>query len=149
MKSQKSFYPKQEDLGNNKWVIVDAEGLVLGRVASLVANVLRGKNKPTYTPSADMGDNVIVLNADKVTVTGNKPNAKMYYRHSGYPGGIKSTVYKDMSPVRILEIAITGMLPKTKLGAKLAKKMKIYSGSEHPHSAQDPEVLTLRTKEVS
>ncbi|NBV83914.1 50S ribosomal protein L13 [bacterium] len=148
MKSQKSFYPKQEDLGLNKWVIVDAEGLVLGRIASFVASVVRGKHKPTYTPSADMGDNVIVINADKVAVTGNKPASKMYHRHSGYPGGLKSTVYKDMAPVRILEIAINGMLPKTKLGAKLQKKVKIYAGAEHPHAAQEPEVLTVGKKEI-
>lgn len=148
MKSQKSFYPKQEDLGANKWVVVDAEGLVLGRLASFVASVLRGKNKPTFTPSSDMGDNVIIINAEKVAVTGKKVDKKVYYRHSGYPGGLKSTVYKDMSPIRILEIAITGMLPKTKLGSRLAKKVKIYTGTEHPHSAQDPEVLAVGTKEI-
>lgn len=148
MKSQKSFYPKQEDLGNGKWILVDAEGVVLGRLASFVACVIRGKNKPTYTPSADMGDNVVIVNADKVVVTGTKTDNKIYHRHTGYPGGLKSTVFKDMSPVRVLESAIFGMLPKTKLGAKLSKKVKIYVGSEHPHAAQDPEVVTFSGKEI-
>jgi len=147
MKSQKSFYPKSLDLDGCKWVLVDAEGQVLGRLASVIAGIVRGKHKATYTPSADMGDNVVVINADKIKVTGDKLESKIYYRHSGYPGGIKSTQFKNMSSIKILEIAVNGMLPKTKLGAKLAKKVKIYSGSDHPHSAQDPEVLVIKKKE--
>jgi large subunit ribosomal protein L13 len=150
MKFQKSYYPKADDL-ESKWVVVDAKGQTLGRVASFVASVVRGKNKPTYTPAADTGDFVIVVNASGVVVTGNKASQKYYHRHSGYPGGIKSISYKDLSsvnPARVLEIAIQGMLPKTKLGAKLAKKVRVYAGSEHPHSAQEPIALVIGQKEV-
>ncbi|NBV41269.1 50S ribosomal protein L13 [bacterium] len=140
MKKQKSFYPKPGDI-NQKWVIVDAQGQTLGRLASQVASIIRGKNKATYTPAADMGDYVVVINADQIVVSGNKPVQKKYYRHSGYAGGLKTTVYKDLfatnSP-RVLEFAIKGMLPKTKLGNQLIKKVKIYKGSSHPHEAQAP-----------
>jgi len=122
----------------------------LGRIASFVANIIRGKNKPTYTPSADMGDHVVVINAAQIVVTGDKTNQKRYYRHSGYPGGIKSISHRDLAatdPSRVLENAIHGMLPKTKLGSKLQKKVKIYAGAEHPHAAQEPRVVTVGVKE--
>ncbi len=150
MKFQKSYYPKADDLVNN-WVVIDAKGQTLGRVASFVASVLRGKNKATFTPAADTGDFVIVINSGHIVVSGNKPTQKYYHRHSGYPGGIKSISYKDLfaaNPSRVLEMAIHGMLPKTKLGAKLAKKVRIYPGSEHPHSAQEAISLIVGAKEV-
>ncbi len=129
-----------------KWFVVDAEGKTLGRVASKVAAVLRGKHKPTFTPHTDAGDFVIIINADKVAVTGNKMNDKIYRRHSGYPGGMKETKLKDMlvrRPERPLELAIKGMLPHNRLGADMYRKLKVYAGSEHPHAAQKPEVLEV------
>jgi large subunit ribosomal protein L13 len=124
-----------------KWYVIDAEGEILGRLATRVANILRGKNKPEYTPNVDTGDFVIVINADKVIVTGNKETDKMYYSHSGYPGGFKAASYKEMSekfPTRALEKAVKGMLPHNTLGAQQFTKLKIYAGAEHPHEAQKP-----------
>ena len=131
---------------NRKWYIVDAEGMTLGRVASVVAHMLRGKNKPTYSPHMDMGDFVIVVNADKVVVSGNKETQKFYYRHSGYPGGLRKTSIRDTRrthPERIIEHAGRGMLPKTTPGAQQIKKLKVYAGPSHPHESQQPAVLEL------
>lgn len=129
-----------------KWYVVDAEGMVLGRVASQVANILRGKHKPIYTPHVDTGDYVIVLNADKIVLTGKKLDQKIYYHHSGYVGGLKETKYRKLmadKPEFALRKAVVGMLPKTPLGRKMSTKMHVYSGAEHEHAAQKPEVLTL------
>lgn len=130
-----------------KWYVVDASGQTLGRLASQVAAILRGKHKPTYTPHVDTGDHVIIINADKIALTGNKWEDKKYYRHSGYPGGLKVRTAREMRekhPERMLELAIRGMLPKGSLGRKMFKKLHVYAGSEHPHQAQQPEVLELR-----
>ena len=127
-----------------KWFVVDAEGETVGRLASNIATVLRGKHKPSYTPHVDTGDYVIVLNADKVRFTGNKLADKTYLRYSGYPGGQKSTTARevmDKKPLRIMESAVRGMLPKTKLGRAMIKKLFLYEGSEHPHAAQKPTEL--------
>lgn len=141
MNNQKTFYPKKDDVSRN-WVEVDAEGQVLGRLASEVAAILRGKNKPEFTPSVDTGDFVVVVNADKVIVKGkSKPIQKKYYRHSGYPGGLKEKTLKTLlaeNPVRVVEQAVFGMLPHNKLGSKLQRKLNVYAGPEHPHTAQIP-----------
>jgi len=132
------------DTVEQKWHVVDAEGETVGRLASNIASVLRGKHKPSYTPHVDTGDYVIVLNADKVRFTGNKLADKTYLRYSGYPGGQKSTTAKevmDKKPLRIMESAVRGMLPKTKLGRAMIKKLFLYEGSEHPHAAQKPSEL--------
>lgn len=129
-----------------KWYVVDAAGKVLGRVVSEVAKVIRGKNKATYSPNADTGDFVIIINAEQVVVTGKREQQKVYLHHSGYPGGQKTRTYKNMivqKPEFIFEHAVRGMLPKTPLGRKLIKKLKVYRGSEHPHTAQQPEVLSI------
>jgi large subunit ribosomal protein L13 len=129
-----------------KWYVVDAEGKTLGRLASQVAAILRGKNKPTFTPHCDTGDFVIIVNAEKIVMTGNKLNDKLYRRHSGYPGGLKEVVAKEMlakHPIRPLEIAIKGMLPHNRLGADMYRKLKVYAGPEHPHAAQQPEKLDI------
>ena len=129
-----------------KWYVVDAEGMVLGRLASQVANILRGKHKPIYTPHVDTGDYVIVVNADKIILTGKKPDQKIYYHHSGYVGGLKETKYRNLmadKPEFALRHAVVGMLPKSPLGRKMATKMHVYSGAEHEHAAQQPEVLNL------
>ena len=130
-----------------KWYVVDAEGMVLGRLASQVAAILRGKNKPTYTPHVDTGDHVIILNADKVILTGKKLDQKFYRRHSGYPGGLKETSYKTLmetkSDLAVTE-AVRGMLPKNALGRQMIKKLRVYKGAEHDHQAQNPEVLNLK-----
>ena len=141
----KTIFAKKIDV-EQKWHVIDADGLVLGRLASQVANVLRGKNKPIFTPNADTGDFVIIVNADKVRFTGNKLEQKAYYHHSGYPGGIKKEVAKDImknNPERILYSAVRGMIPKTRLGRQQFSKLKVYSGSDHPHKAQNPETLNL------
>jgi large subunit ribosomal protein L13 len=125
---------------------VNAEGKTLGRLASEIAQVLRGKHKPIYTPHLDCGDFVIVVNAEKVQVTGRKLDQKMYYRHTGYPGGIKSISLRNQlqkHPERVLEAAVRGMLPKNRLGRKMFKKLKVYAGNSHPHQAQQPKVLEL------
>ena len=142
---RRTYSAKASDV-TRKWYVVDAEGKTLGRLATAIAATLRGKNKPTYTPHVDTGDFVIVLNAGKVKVTGDKEVQKIYYRHSNYPGGLKSTSLKDMRarhPERIIENAVQGMLPRTTLGKAQLRKLKIYEGAEHPHAAQNPETLVL------
>ena len=141
----KTFMPKAADI-TRKWYVVDAEGLALGRVASQVANILRGKNKPIYTPNVDTGDYVIVINCDKVILTGKKLDQKIYYKHSGFVGGLKETKYRKLlaeKPEVAMRHAVVGMLPKGPLGRQMAKKMKIYAGAEHEHAAQQPEKLDL------
>ncbi|MGD9604895.1 MAG: 50S ribosomal protein L13 [Bacilli bacterium] len=131
----------------HKWYVVDATDLVLGRLSTEIATLLRGKGKPTYTPNVDCGDYVIIINAEKVAVTGNKLDDKFYYHHSGYPGGIKSRSTRqmlDLQPQKVLERAIRGMLPKTKLGDDMYRKLFVYVGPEHPHQAQKPEVYTFK-----
>ncbi len=132
-----------------KWVLIDAEGVVLGRLASIVAMRLRGKHKATFTPHMDMGDNVIVINADKVQMTGNKRADKVYYRHTGYPGGIKSQTAGDIldgaHPERVVEKAIQRMLPGNRLSRQLMTNLRVYAGAEHPHEAQQPEVLDVKS----
>jgi len=129
-----------------KWHIVDADGMVVGRLAVKIATLLRGKNKPVFTPHVDTGDFVIVVNANKIRFTGNKLEKKIYYRHSGYPGGLKKETARNImknSPEEIIMSAVRGMLPKNRLGRQQLKKLKVYSGSEHPHKAQNPEKLSL------
>lgn len=126
-----------------KWYVIDAEGKVLGRLASEIASVLRGKRKPIFTPHVDCGDFVIVINADKVVLTGDKLNQKIHAYHTGYPGGRKEVVYAEMMakrPEKVIELAVKGMLPKSRLGRQMIKKLKVYAGPEHPHAAQAPEV---------
>jgi large subunit ribosomal protein L13 len=137
---------REDALPDRKWYLVNADGRVLGRLATQVATVLRGKHKPTFTPHVDSGDFVVVVNADKVRLTGRKLADKTYYRHTGYPGGIRQTTagrLMDERPERVLRSAIVGMLPKNRLGLRLATKLKIYRGEEHPHTAQKPEPLAL------
>ena len=134
------------DKVERKWYVVDADGQTLGRLASEIAKVLRGKNKPIYTPHIDTGDYVIVVNADKVKVTGKKLDQKIYYRHSGYVGGMKEFTLREMmdrKPERVIELAVKGMLPKGPLGRAMIKKLHVYAGPEHNHAAQKPEVLTF------
>ncbi len=129
-----------------KWYVVDAEDKVLGRLASEVASILRGKNKPIFTPHVDTGDFVIVVNADKVRLTGRKWDQKVHAYHTGYPGGRREISYKEMRdkhPERIVELAVKGMLPKNRLGRQMYKKLKVYAGAEHPHQAQQPEELNI------
>lgn len=131
---------------DRKWYVVDAAGCTLGRLASEIAKVLRGKNKPIYTPHIDTGDNVIVINADKIKVTGKKLDQKIYYHHSDYVGGMKETTLKEMldkHPERVIEYAVKGMLPKGPLGRQMYKKLFVYAGPDHKHAAQKPEVLTF------
>jgi len=142
----KTFVPKAADI-DRKWYVVDAEGVVLGRLASQVANILRGKNKPIYTPNVDTGDYVIIINAEKVVLTGKKLDQKIYYHHSGYAGGLKETKYRKLlaeKPELAVRHAVVGMLPKGPLGRKMAKKLKIYAGSEYEQAAQKPEALDLK-----
>jgi len=130
-----------------QWFIVDAEGQALGRLATTIATVLRGKNKPSFSPHVDGGDFMVVVNAEKVRLTGNKLEAKRYYRHTGYPGGIRDRTAGEVlarSPDRLIRAAVEGMLPKTRLGRSLATKLKIYAGPEHPHAAQCPQPLSLQ-----
>jgi large subunit ribosomal protein L13 len=130
-----------------KWYVVDAEGKHLGRLATQIVRVLRGKNKPQYTPHVDVGDFVVVVNADRVAVTGRKAEQRVYRRHSGYPGGMKETSYEQMlarKPTEVLRKAVYGMMPKTRLARKQFKKLKIYAGPEHPHAAQDPQTLEVK-----
>lgn len=140
-----TWTPSAGDIEHN-WYVIDAEGVVLGRLAAKVATILRGKHRPQFTPHADCGDHVIVINAGKVRVTGRKEEQKTYYRHSGYPGGLKSTSLKDMRatyPERIIEAAVRGMLPKNPLGRKMFKKLKVYGGDKHPHKAQNPTPMSI------
>jgi large subunit ribosomal protein L13 len=132
---------------DKKWYVVDASGKTLGRLSTVIADALRGKRKPIYTPNIDTGDFVVVVNAEKVVVTGRKAEQKMYYRHSGYPGGIKSETFARLigrRPEEVLRRAVKGMLPHNKLGAAQLRKLKIYAGTEHPHEAQHPEVLEVK-----
>jgi large subunit ribosomal protein L13 len=141
----KTFSAKAAEV-THEWFVIDATDKVLGRVASEVALRLRGKHKPIYTPHVDTGDFIVIVNADKLRVTGNKANDKIYYRHSGFPGGIYATKFKDMQakhPGRALEKAVKGMLPKGPLGYAMVKKLKVYAGAEHPHTAQQPKVLEI------
>jgi len=131
----------------HKWLLIDATGKTLGRLASEAASLIRGKHKPQFTPHVDTGDFVIIINADKIVLTGKKLQNKMYYRHSGYMGGLKTTSAQEMlnkKPERMIELAVYGMLPKNRLGDSLKTKLKVYAGSEHPHQAQQPEVYELR-----
>ena len=132
-----------------KWYLIDAEGEILGRLATRIANILRGKNKPEYTPNVDTGDFVIVINADKIQVTGKKETDKIYYHHTMYPGGLKAISFKDLmekDPTKAIEKAVKGMLPHNTLGAQQFTKLKVYAGSEHPHAAQKPEVYEMEVK---
>lgn len=136
---------KQSEI-NKKWWLVDAQGQTLGRFSSKIAQILRGKHKVDFTPNMDMGDFVIVINAEKVKLTGTKENDKVYFRHTGYPGGVKETKYSEMmqkSPERIVENAVKGMLPHNRLGRKILLNLKVYKGQEHPHLAQQPKTLKI------
>jgi len=144
----KTHFAKKTDV-SQKWHLIDAEGLVLGRLASQVSKILRGKDKPVFTPHVDTGDFVIIVNADKVRLTGNKLDKKTYYHHTGYPGGIKQAVAKDImstAPERIIYSAVRGMLPKNRLGRQQFSKLKVYGGPDHPHKAQNPETLNIILK---
>ncbi len=141
----KTYTVRKGDI-KREWYVVDAQGKILGRFASEIAKILRGKHKPIYVPHLDCGDHVIVVNAEKVRVTGKKLDQKFYYRHSGYPGGLKSISLRDQlqkHPTRVLEAAVRGMLPKNRLGRAMIKKLKVYASSSHPHQAQQPKVLEL------
>lgn len=141
----RTFTPKPEDI-EKKWYVVDATDVVLGRLATQVATLLRGKHKPIFAPHVDTGDFVVVINAAKVALTGNKMEKKMAHRHSGYPGGLRSVNYEallETRPERAVEKAIAGMLPKNKLGRAQLKKLKVYAGAEHPHAAQQPETFEI------
>lgn len=143
---KKYTYSAKTSDNEGKWFVVDAEGKVLGRLASMVAARLRGKHNPLYTPHADTGDHIVVINAEKVVLTGRKMDQKRYYRHSGYMGGLKETPIREMlakTPESVIRFAVKGMLPKNRLGRKIFKKLKVYAGGEHPHTAQSPETLEL------
>jgi len=140
-----TYSPKASEI-ERQWYVVDAEGLTLGRMATEVARVLRGKHKPTFTPHMDTGDHVIIVNADKVAMGEEKAAAKMVYRHSGYPGGLKSESYADMlrrAPAEAVRRSVRGMLPKNRLGRQMLRKLKVYAGPDHPHSAQKPVELPI------
>ena len=142
----RTYSPKPTDV-QRAWHLVDAEGLVLGRLATDVATLLRGKHKPMYAPHIDTGDHVIVVNASKVLLTGNKLRQRQHYRHSGYPGGLKQVGYAKLmaeKPEVVVEKAVRGMLPRNRLGRAMLRKLKVYAGPEHPHSAQDPKTLDLK-----
>ena len=138
----KSYMVKPNEV-ERKWYIIDAEGKVLGRLATEVASILRGKNKPIYTPHVDTGDHVIIINAEKIKLTGNKLNQKNYTYHTGHPGGLKEVPYRELiqkNPEKIIELAVKGMLPKNSLGRSMYRKLKVYKGTEHNHQAQQPEI---------
>jgi len=144
----KTYVAKPEDISRD-WFVVDATDLVLGRLATQVAMRLRGKHKAIFTPHLDTGDFIIVVNADKIRLTGRKVEQKFYYRHSGYPGGITATAAKNLKeqrPVDLLRLAVRGMLPKNRLGRQLIKKLKVYAGPEHPHQAQQPQPLAIEAR---
>lgn len=141
----KTFSAKKEDIVR-QWVVVDARDQVLGRLATRIAGILRGKNKPIFTNHVDTGDFVIVVNAEKIRLTGNKLDAKVYYRHSGYPGGIKGMTAREMlkrKPEQVIKTAVKGMLPKNRLASRVISKLKVYAGPDHPHEAQQPEKLEI------
>ncbi|MBC7075407.1 MAG: 50S ribosomal protein L13 [Syntrophomonadaceae bacterium] len=142
----KTYMAKPKEV-ERSWYVIDAAGQTLGRLASEVASILRGKHKPTYTPHVDAGDFVIVINAEKIKLTGNKLNQKKYRYHTGYPGGLKEIDYRTLlqkKPEKAIETAVKGMLPKNSLGRKMVKKLKVYKGNEHPHQAQKPEIRELK-----
>ena len=145
-----TYFPSGEGLSDNrKWYVVDAEGQTVGRLATEVARVLTGKNKPQWTPFLDMGDHVIVVNARKAVFKGSKAEQKTYYRHTLYPGGLRAVSVEEQfkkHPERVIELAVKGMLPKTKLGRAMAKKLKVYGNADHPHAAQKPEPLSLSAR---
>jgi large subunit ribosomal protein L13 len=150
MTMNKTYSPKPGDV-ERAWLVVDATDLPLGRLASEIATLLRGKHKPTYAPHIDGGDSVVVVNAEKVAVTSDKSQSKIYYRHSGYPGGIKAETFESLlerRPEAVIERAVRGMLPKNKLGRQMARKLKVYSGPDHPHAAQKPQALELDIRKV-
>ena len=150
MRTNKTFTPRPSDI-DRAWWVVDAEGLPLGRLASEVAQILRGKHKPKYSPHMDLGDFIVVINAEKVAVTGAKAEQKQYYRHSGFPGGLRSQNFEKMLetfPERIIEQAVKGMLPKGPLGRQMYTKLKVYAGGEHPHEAQNPQPLEFDIRKV-
>lgn len=150
MTMNKTYSPKPGDIEHG-WYVVDATDLPLGRLASEVATRLRGKHKPTYAPHVDGGDFIVVINAEKVAVTSGKSQSKIYYRHSGYPGGIKAETFDSLlerRPEAIIERAVKGMLPKNKLGRQMGRKLKVYAGSDHPHAAQKPETLEFNIRKV-
>ena len=144
----KTYVATPQDRERN-WLLVDAEGKTLGRLATQIADALRGKRKPTYTPHVDTGDFVVVVNAEKISVTGDKRQAKLYHRHSGYPGGLKTRTLNDMlerRPEEVIRLAVRGMLPKNRLARKQLTKLKVYAGPEHPHEAQKPQKLEIKTR---
>jgi large subunit ribosomal protein L13 len=150
MITNKTYSPKPGDI-QREWFVVDATDLPLGRLASEVATLLRGKHKPTFAPHLDGGDFIIVVNAEKVAVTSDKSQTKIYYRHSGYPGGIKAETFdrlRERRPEAIIERAVRGMLPKNKLGRQMARKLKVHAGPDHPHTAQKPTALELDIRKV-
>jgi large subunit ribosomal protein L13 len=141
----RTYTPKVTDI-QRRWLVVDAENKVLGRLASEVAQILRGKHKPMYSPHLDVGDFVVVINADKIRLTGNKAEKKTYFRHSGYMGGDRLIPFRDMQekhPERIIDLAVKGMLPKNNLGRLMRRKLKVYAGPDHPHEAQQPETIEI------
>jgi len=145
-----TYFPSGKGLEQHRdWHIIDADGLTVGRLASEIAKILMGKHKPTYTPFIDTGDHVIVINASKVVFKGNKTNDKMYRHHTGWPGGLKEISARDLlarRPVRLIELTIKGMLPKTRIGRAMASKVKVYAGAEHPHGAQKPTPLAINAR---
>lgn len=150
MKQQKTYSPRPDDV-DRSWWLVDATDLPLGRLASEIAVILRGKHKPTYALHMDMGDYVVVINAEKVAVSGAKATDKKYYRHSGYPGGLTEQSFSELlekHPDRVIEKAVRGMLPKNRLGRKIGKKLKVYAGPDHPHTGQDPQPLDIDVRKV-
>ena len=150
MKKNKTYTPKPGDV-EREWFVVDATDLPLGRLASEIAQILRGKHKPTYAPHIDVGDHVIVINADKVAVSSGKSQSKIYYKHSGFPGGVKAESFEELRerrPEAIVERAVRGMLPKTKLGRQMLRKLKVYVGADHPHEAQSPKPLEFDIRKV-
>ncbi|MDX2451898.1 50S ribosomal protein L13 [Desulfosarcina sp.] len=144
---KKYTYSAKDSDNQNKWWVVNAEGAILGRLASQVAAALRGKNNPLYTPHADLGDSVVVINAEKIVLTGRKMDQKNYYRHSGYIGGLKTITAKKLiekRPEDVIRFAVKGMLPKNSLGRRIFKKLKVYAGDQHPHEAQQPETMSIQ-----
>ncbi len=141
----KTYCPKLSEI-HRSWHVIDAAGVPVGRLSSVVAQILRGKNKPTFTPHLDVGDFVVVINADKAVFTGRKEDQKVYYNHSGYPGGLRQETARRMRarrPIQMIERAVWGMLPKNSLGRRLVRKMKVYAGPEHPHQAQQPQIYDV------
>jgi large subunit ribosomal protein L13 len=151
MRLQRTFTPRPADV-ERAWWVVDAAGVPLGRLASEVIRILRGKHKPTFAPHMDLGDYVVVVNASRVALTGAKREQKRYHRHSGYPGGLTSLTFEEMMerhPERVVESAVKGMLPKNRLGRQVFKKLKVYAGPDHPHAPQDPKPLDIDVRKVS